>query len=409
MNYKATLALTFVCVILVLFLSTSTVYAQEKPNYYLTVTPAFGDTPQYLGIGQSALIPFDMQWTYGPDHGKFVENATVTLEVVNSEGKSITAVEVNSTTGVFYLNYTQKNPNILAFKATKIVTQDGIEYNSTLVDPSTNLWGLASGQTRVYWDTFHVAMVSYNTDNLEKIEATVNVTRLLLPEEGLTLSGNFHVSKIVEGGKVTINGAIAQEVTPGIYVAASSTWLPTIYINVKVSSGNWTTTATGFSFEHVANQPFWIYGATLVSIIASGILVTWFFVSKKRKPQYKGSNYLFFGAVTLAATCIISLYWTIVAIEGSLHTFDWVLLAVIGFLSVAIGFTGAVLLTRRKQPAATMSAVLFPMIMNTLAVNASLEMYDLVNPWIWLFVSLFFSIISGVFISRSEMFQKQPP
>ena len=354
------------------------------------------------------LIPFDVQWTYGPDKGNFVENATVTLEVINSEGKSITAVDVNSTTGVFYLNYTQKSPNILLFKATKILTQDRIEYSSKLVDQSTNLWGLASGQAQIYWDTFHIAMVNYNTDNLEKIDATVNVTRMLLPEQGLTLNGNFHISKIVEGAKVTINGALAQEVTPGIYVAASSTWLPTTYINIKVSSGNWTTTDTGFSFEHAANQPFWTYGVALASIVASIGIVTRFFVSKKSKPQNKGSNYLFFGAVTLAVTCIISIYWTIVAIEGSLHTFEWILLTVFGFLSVLMGFIGTALLIRRTQPAATMSAVMFPMIMNTLAVNASLEMYDLVNPWIWLFVSLFFSIISGVFISRSEMFQKQP-
>jgi hypothetical protein len=407
-SYKATLALTFVCIILALSLFTSNVSAQEQPNYYLTVTPVLGDTPQYMGIGQSTLIPFEVQWTYGPDKGKFIENATVTLEVADSEGKLVTTIDVNSTTGVFYLNYTQKNPNVLVFNSSKLLTQEGLEYSPDLFDSSTNVYGLASGQVRVYWDTFHVSIVNYRTGNLENIDATVNVTRLLLPEEGLTQSENFHVSKIVRGANVTINGVLAQEVAPGIYAASSSTWLPTAYLNVKVSSGNWTTTTSGFSFAHIANQPFWIYGAVFASFFAAGILATRFFVYKKRQTRTEESNYRFFGIVTLAATCIISFYWTIVAIEGTLHTFNWASLAVFGIFSVTLGFTGTLLLMRRKHPAAVMSAAMVPMIMNTLAVNASLSMYQLANPWIWLFSSLFLSIISAVFISRTEMFQRQP-
>jgi len=51
-----------------------------------------------------------------------------------------------------------------------------------------------------------------------------------------------------------------------------------------------------------------------------------------------------------------------------------------------------------------MTAVMVPMIMNTLALNASLGMNQFANPWIWLFVSLFLSIISAVFISRTDIF-----
>jgi hypothetical protein len=61
-------------------------------------------------------------------------------------------------------------------------------------------------------------------------------------------------------------------------------------------------------------------------------------------------------------------------------------------------------LLRQKHPALVMTAVMVPMIMNTLALNASLGMNQFANPWIWLFVSLFLSIISAVFISRTDIF-----
>ena len=120
----------------------------------------------------------------------------------------------------------------------------------------------------------------------------------------------------------------------------------------------------------------------------------------------KPSSLPFIGAVTLTSTCIINLYWTFVAVEATMHTFDWALLAVFGVFSAMLGLVGAVMLLRQKHPALVITAVMVPMIMNTLAVNASLGMYQLANPWICLFISLFLSIISAVFISRTDMFQK---
>jgi hypothetical protein len=208
---------------------------------------------------------------------------------------------------------------------------------------------------------------------------------------------------------VTINGVLAQEIEPGIYSASSSTWLSTAYVNVKVSSVNWTITATGFSFMHNANQPSWTYGVGLGIICVSAVLVLGFLISKKTNNQMTNPNSLpFMGAVILTSTCIIDLYWIFVAVEATMHTFDWALLAVFGVFSAVLGLVGAVMLLRQKHPALVMTAVMMPMIMNTLAVNASLGMYQLANPWIWLFASLFLSIISAVFISRTEMFQRQP-
>jgi hypothetical protein len=139
------------------------------------------------------------------------------------------------------------------------------------------------------------------------------------------------------------------------------------------------------------------------------VLVLGFLFHKKvNKQSGQHTIFAFYGAVTLIATCIISLYWTIAAVEASLHTFDWILLVVFGIFSSVLGGVGAVMLLRRKNPAFVVTAVMVPMIMNTLAVKASFGMYTLDAPWICLFASLFLSIISGVFVSRSELFQSLP-
>ena len=410
LQFKTVTFLTVVFVLLILSSFNPTVSAQEESSYYVTVKPILADLPQYMSIGRTVNVPFEAQWTYGPNQSRFIENATATIAVTNQKGELVGTVIANTTTGVFVVNYTQNKPNILSFNATKLVTQDGQEWNSDPVDSANYAYGLTSSHARVFWDTFHVSMVRYNTDSLQNIDATINVTRLLLPQEGLTTRGNVHISKIAMGVIVTINGVLAQEIEPGIYSASSSTWLSTAYVNVKVSSVNWTTTATGFSFIHNANQPSWTYGVGLGIICVSAVIVLGFLISKKTNNQMTNPNSLpFMGAVILTSTCIINLYWIFVAVEATMHTFDWALLAVFGVFSAVLGLVGAVMLLRQKHPALVMTAVMMPMIMNTLAVNASLGMYQLVNPWIWLFGSLFLSIISAVFISRTEMFQRQPP
>jgi len=410
LQFKTVSVLAVVFVLLILPSFAATVSALEQPSYYATVKPISADLPQHMSIGRTVIVPFEAQWTFGPNQSRFIENATATIAVTNQKGELVGTIIANTTTGVFVVNYTQSKPNVLSFNASKLVTQDGQELISDPIDSSNSAYGLTSSYARVYWDTFHVSMVSHNTDSLEKIDAKINVTRLLLPQEGLTTRGNVYVSKIAMSVIVTINGVLAQEIEPGIYSASSSTWLSTAYLNVKVSSVNWTTTATGFSFIHNSNQPFWTYAVGFGIICLLAVLFLGFLISKKTNNQMtKPSSLPFIGAVTLTSTCIINLYWTFVAVEATMHTFDWALLAVFGVFSAMLGLVGAVMLLRQKHPALVITAVMVPMIMNTLAVNASLGMYQLANPWICLFISLFLSIISAVFISRTEMFQKQPP
>jgi hypothetical protein len=408
LQFKTVSVLAVVFVLLITPSFAETVSAQEQPNYCATVKPISADLPQYMSIGRTVTVPFEAQWTYGPNNGRLIENATATIAITNQKGELVGTIITNTTTGLFVVNYTQNKPNILSFNATKLVTQDGQELTSDPVDSSNSTYGITSSYARVYWDTFHISIVSYNTDSLQNIDAKFNVTRLLLPQEGLTTRDNVHISKIAVGVIVTINGVLAQEIEPGIYSARSSTWLSTAYVNVKVSSVSWTTSATGFSFIHNANQPFWTYAVGFGIICVSAVLVLGFLISKKTNNQMtKPSSLPFIGGVTLTSTCIINLYWTFVALEATMHAFEWALLAVFGVFSAMLGLVGAVMLLRQKHPALVMTAVMVPMIMNTLAVNASLGMYQLGNPWIWLFASLFLSIISAIFISRTEMFQKQ--
>ena len=404
MKYKSVFLIALISVLLVLPFFANGASAQEQINYYVTVKHSILDAQQYMSVGRNATLSFEAQWTYGPNEGSFIENATVTIEVVNQKNETINTLAVNTTSGLFSFNYLLKTPDILVFNATKLVTQDGTEWNTTLLDPSNNAYGFTSNVVKVWWDTFHVSLVNYDTSNLGNIAATVNVTYLLLPQEGLTLGSGVHLSKIAEDVTVTINGVPAQQTAPGIYTATSSTWLPTAYINVKVADDYWTTTATGFSFNQNANQPLWFYGEAFASVFVLAVLIMGFLVSKKANSQLAGKhrNFPFFGAVLLVVSSVISLYWGAVGLEGTLHTFEWIGLLVFGAFAFAFGLLGSIVLLRKKHFALTITAAMIPMLMNVIAVKAALDMYHLGNPWLMLFGSLLLSLLCGFFICNTD-------
>ncbi len=239
---------------LVLSLFISNVSAQTQSNYYVTVKPTtISDALTYTSIGRNTTLSFVALWTYGAMEGQNIQNATATIQVTNSKDKVIDTLSVNTTSGSFSFNYTSASADVLAFTPTKLVTQDGQEWNSNPIDTANNVYGFTSHWAQVWWDTFHVSLASRGTGSLGSVAVSVNVTYLLLPEEGLQV-GVVHVPKTVHGANVTINGVKAEETqTPGIYSATSSTWLPTAYVKVEVSQEGWTTTQTAFSFTQNAN------------------------------------------------------------------------------------------------------------------------------------------------------------
>ncbi len=409
MKYKSLFWLALISALLVMPLFINNASAQTQSNYYVTVKPAtIPDALTYTSVSRNATLTFQALWSYGSNEGQNIQNATATIQVSNSKDKVIDTLSVNTSSGIFSFNYSLASPDILAFTPTNLVTQDGQEWNSSIMDSANNVYGFTSNWAQVWWDTFHVSLVSSDTSSLGNVAVTVNVTYLLLPEEGLQV-GTVHVPKTVQGANVTINGVAAQESqTPGIYFATSSTWLPTAYVNVGVSQEGWATTHTAFSFAQNTNEPLWTYAIAFGSVIGFAALMLRFFMSRKANNSslFKHSNFPFYGAVLLAVTSIISLYWGLVGLEGTLHTFDWMLLAALGLVSFAVGIVGTIASLRKKYHALAIFAVVVPLFMNVVGVKGSLDMYGLANPWLILVPSLLLSIISGYLISNSDkMFQ----
>ena len=371
----------------------------------MTVKPAsISDALTYMSMGKNATLSFQALWTYGPDENNIIQNATATIQISNANGKVVDMLSENTSSGIFSFNYTSATLETLTFTPTDLVTSDGKDWNSTLLDSANNVYGFTSNFAQIRWDTFNVSMVNRDTGSFGKVAVSVNVTYQLLPEDGLQV-GAVHVSKTVSGADVTINGVKAQETqTPGIYSASSSTWLPTAYVKVDVAQDGWTATHTAFSFTQEANAPIWTYSVAAASVLGFAIILLRFFMSKKtsKQPSLKHSNYPFYGAVLLAVTSLISLFWGIVGVEATLHSFDWILLGALGIVSFACGLLGTVTALQKKRQAIAIFALIVPLFMNVVGVKSSLDMYGLANPWLIILPSLVFSILSGYFISNSD-------
>jgi len=375
--------------------------AQTEPYYYVTVNPEIlGNALQYTNVGRNATLSFTAQWGY---NGSQIQNATTVIVVTDQNNKVVDMFLENTTSGVFSFNYSTTTPSILNFTPTKLTTADGKEWaNNTLV-PGENAYEFVSNFAQVYFDTFQVSAVNFDTNTIGKVAATVNVTYLMLPEDGLQISIS-HLSKIGQGLNISINGVVAQEIAPGIYTATSSTWFSTTYVNVQVSGNNWATTNTAFGVTQNANQPLWIYGVTFASIASIAALLIRFMASKRsnRQQMSRHPNFAFFGGVTLTATSVISLYWGAVGFEGTIHTFNWFGLAGFGIFAFLVGIIGCLSLTRRKYQPLSITTTIVPMIANVVLIKGSLDMYMLASPWILLVGAFVLSVLSGFFICNID-------
>ena len=166
----------------------SCVSAQPQSNYYVTVKPTTPDSPMYTTVGQNWTVSFEASWSYGADNGKPLQNATATVDVTNNESKIVDEISVKTNdAGVISFNYSSLTADVLTFTPVKLTSQDGKEWSTELVDPANNVYGLQSESAVVWYDTFHVSLVSSDTSAQGYAVVAVKVTYLLLPEEGLTL------------------------------------------------------------------------------------------------------------------------------------------------------------------------------------------------------------------------------
>jgi hypothetical protein len=410
LNQRSVIRIVLVGIIM-LFLVFPTVVktaiAQTTPNYYITVNSTTPNSPMYTTVGRNWTVSFEALWSYGDNSGQAISNATVTVQVNNSKNEVINTLSVNTTTGLFSFNHSLSTADVLTFTPVKLVTQDGVEWKPSLLDAEKSLYGFQSESVVVWWDTFHVSLVSYDTKTLGVTAVSVNVTYLLLPEDGLTLpewatySNQTFLPKIVHNANVTINGVKAGETSmEGIFTANTTIWLPTAYIHVEVSKEGWVSTHTGFSY---ANQPLWDYGLGfgLVLIVA----LTVFFVLNRKSRNNVFSvkkSYAFLGGVLLAITSVISLYWGLVGLDSTLHGFDWVLLTIMGLVSFGFGLLASILSVKRQNQPLVIMALIVPILTNLTVVSSSLGMYQFANPWLILIPSFVLSFIGGVLICNAD-------
>ncbi len=389
----------------------SSVAAQTSTESTVSVKPTTPDSPLYSPAGRNVTLSFLASSSQG-GVTRTVENATVTIEVFNQKNEAVQTFSENTTGGVFTFNYTSSTAEILTFTPTQLITENNQKWAAN----SQN--NLEAASATVWFDTFQVALAGSDTQSAN-VAVTVNVTYLLLPQEGLTLpasatySGQTFLPKAAGDVNVTINGVSArQTATAGVYTATFSTWLPTAYVHVAVSRDGWVTTHKGFSFAEDANSPLWLYAVVFASVALLGAFVAKFLASKRSNnlSHTRHQNFPLYGAALLFATTLISLYWTAVAFEGTVYGFEWLLLIVFGVVSIATGVFGCVLALRRRNQAFATFAVIIPLLMNVVGVKSALDTYQLANPWLILLAAFLLSVLSGYFITNSDaLFKRNGP
>jgi peptidoglycan/LPS O-acetylase OafA/YrhL len=129
---------------------------------------------------------------------------------------------------------------------------------------------------------------------------------------------------------------------------------------------------------------------------------------KASSSSMKHSNKSFFGFILLIVTSVLSLYWGALAIEGTLHTFDWFILALACMFSFVFGIIGAILVLRKKLQPLAIFAPIIPLLINTIIVKSALDSYQLSNPWLMLFASTVLSAVCIFFVAGSDEAFKKP-
>ena len=380
------------------------VTAQSTSNFSRTVTVTAPSSVMHVTVAQNFSVPFEATLDDGQTVDA-VENANVTVDVITGHGDVVdNLVQATNAAGYATFNYSCPVPVILTFMPVHAVTQDGAEWNVSL----SNFQYM---NVTVYVDTFDAELVSVNTKTLGRTDVTVNITYLLVPEEGLPLLSiyNLHnitsVSKIIHGANVTINGVKAEETAVnGVYTASFNTWLPTTYVLVWVSQEGWTSAHEAFSFAHSASASIWTPAIIVCVACAAGALALYFVLLRKSKRVvgFRETVCPVFGGALLAAVAFVSLYWGAVGLDGALSGFDWLLLGVAGVGSFVFGLAGSVIAMKRKIPPLAILAACTPLIANEFFVKAMLDGYTLATPWVILLLSLVAAVVSGILVSNTN-------
>lgn len=406
---KKTLATLLVTVVFSLSVICTESYAESTPKYSVTVNPTTPDSPMYTPLGRNWTMSFEALWSFGINFGQSIKEATITVQVNNSKNQVVNTLLLSSTVGIFSFNYSSSTADVLTFTPIKLTTEDGTEWKHGLIDAEKNLYGLQSKSAVVWWDTFQVSLVSQETETLGSTLVSVNVTYLLLPEDGLTLpewatySHETYLPKAVHDATVSINGLKAEETSTGVFTASVPTWLPTSYVHVVVSQEGWINSYEGFSFTHDGNMPLWLYAVAIALTLAVGSMFFYVYHLKRKEADLSNKKYYaVFGGFLLAITSFISLYLGLVGLDSTLHGFDWFLLTAMGFVSFGFGLAASIFSVARKNQALVIFAILVPFVTNSIISKSSFEAYEIANPLVILAASTILSIASGVLICNAD-------
>ncbi|MFA5364421.1 MAG: hypothetical protein WC325_04480 [Candidatus Bathyarchaeia archaeon] len=399
----------FSCVLLLVIVlpTVCPVDAQTTTDRFVTVTPTT-EPLFYTPVGSNWTICFEAQWSTGDISGRLVGNATVTVQVNSTKNDPIT-LELESTTGLFLFNYSSITSDVLKFTPIKLVTPDGNEWSSSL-EPEDNVQSLESESVVGWWDTFDASLVSYDTTASGTTVMSINVTYLLVPDEGLALpsvatySGQTFLSKTVQNATVKINGEQVEEtLNKGVFASQVSTWLPTAYMHVEVAQDGWVTVNFGFSFAHTANQPSWSIAVILCLSITLGALAVFFVRNRKSGNKFLSiPNYPVFGGVLILLTSVVSLYWGLVGLDSTPYGFDWALLTLFGLFSFVFGLTSGILSIMKKMQPLVIFLVCFPMVTNVVAVISSYDLYELAIPWFLVLGSFVLSVVGALLVCNAD-------
>ena len=258
--------------------------------YWITLTPTSsglvydGRNGWLHPVAESNVsVSYQVQWGWGDKNGQKVVNASVYLEIREDNGTMIEnhVCYVNDT-GYISFYHKSQGPETLHFVPTKVVDQEGIEYNSTLLhQPNTAfdeywLYGLNPSPITVYWDSLNIASINAGTNDLGTATVVVQVQYLIIPEDSQLYPKNINTAT------VTVNGLNATVYQDGFYTVTLTTWYPTVDLTVEASFEGWPKTTKTYSTAQIANRTLYFQIAAAI-LVTLGILAAVYAISRRRK------------------------------------------------------------------------------------------------------------------------------
>jgi len=233
--------------------------------------------------GSNVSVSYQVQWGWGGNKGQKVVNASVYLEVREDNGTTIeNHVYYVNDTGYISFCYSSHGPATLHFVPTKVVDQEGVEYNSTLLHTSNStsdkywLCGLNPSPLTVYWDSLNITSINAGTYDLGTATVVVQVQYLMIPEDSQVYPKN------VNAATVTINGLNATFYQDGFYTIKLSTWFPTVDLTIEAPLEGWPKTTKTYSTAQIANRALYFQIAAGV-LLTLGILAAVYAILRRRK------------------------------------------------------------------------------------------------------------------------------